>query len=135
VCLPRRCIETTVLRLLHAYPLPWKCLSSRCLATNVYSDFSIPSFGHYVSVLCNPARWQIPTKVQSDLSVVKSVLLQGIGDSKTLTRQILPDVFFHLVNSFEADFTGKRSGQYLKSAKPSEHRASYPIINFTMYRR
>jgi hypothetical protein len=49
-CLQRRCMTAEVTCVLAA----GMCLQSRCLAMNVYSDFTIPAFGRHVTISIKP---------------------------------------------------------------------------------
>jgi hypothetical protein len=48
-CLQRRCIAIVAC----VFVAAGMCLPSRCLAMNVYSDFTIPAFGRHVTIFIN----------------------------------------------------------------------------------
>jgi hypothetical protein len=48
--LQRRCIETEVIDCCLRIRCRGMCLPSRCLAMNIYSHFTIPTFGHRVTI-------------------------------------------------------------------------------------
>jgi hypothetical protein len=45
------------------------CLQSRCLATNVYSDFTIPAFGRHVTIFFTCIINEIPGRINYDYVV------------------------------------------------------------------